>query len=212
MKRRIYLIFFVLVLIGGIIFIIFRNLSNRQVEQKIPLQTSLPAVSPFPIIPPDNSYKVEDNSVTPNTKNSIVQAEILRETAVHNGHTWQKIMLRSPNDGSLRELYNKSSDNLQFERIRPENWSAHNRYLYLIFNNAGKRDIIFFQIDGRFTNKEYYIQPLEAYPDLTVINARWEDYDTFSLETMNLKTARKQNYLVDFNDSVGTLVPIDIGN
>ena len=157
-----------------------------------------------------SSFTIDDTSLSPTSNDAITHSEIFLESAQSNNTTEQKFVVKSPVDGSERDLFLTNQAGLTFEKITPKNWSPTNRFLFIYADDGGKRDVLFLKTDGRFTNAQYFIHSTSLYPDLTVTNAQWTDTAALSLQTLNVKTHVSGKYVVDFDDDTGIMMPASL--
>jgi hypothetical protein len=159
--------------------------------------------------PPEQGFTVEDTSIAPHKLQSAIQGELSRKTWSDSNHVWQKFIVKNYITGDERELFSHVADGVAFEHIEPQNWSPTNRFVFVLIDSRVKKDILFFTTDGRFTDTQYYIHPTEMYPDISIEKAQWIDEDTVTVNALNQKMNQKQQYLIDFNDSVGSMSLIE---
>lgn len=214
MRKRNIVVVVILLLVVGVIVFVYRadqGMNSGGAGVVTPTQAiySVPWVTPTPgsFLPPTQSYRVMDSSFSPHIKNAVTQVEFIRATSDYDGHTWQKFVIKNAVDGRERELVTKVWDDVQFEKISPDNWSPSNRFVFVYTDSPVKRDVVFFQTDGRFTNAKYYLQSTGIYPNLSVTKAFWMSPVELGLEMMDLKTHARESYVVDFDNSVGVVMP-----
>jgi hypothetical protein len=159
----------------------------------------------------NQSFTVVDSSFSPQSQEAITHNEILRETQPGNP-SLQRFVVKSPIDGSVRELFEIDENNVTFEKITPQNWSPTNRFVFVYVDYPNRRDIIFMKTDGTFTDGQYWLHSTGLYPNLNIISAKWIDTADLSLQTMDIKTHAAGNYVVDFDDDTGVMMPESVYN
>lgn len=180
------------------------------IEKQQQNQTTILQTNQKPNLPNQLTFVTQDSSFSPSSKDAITHEEITLESAQSDNSTIQKFVIKSPIDGSIRDLFLTDQPDLKFENITPNNWSPTNRFLFVYADYAGKRDVFFLKTDGKFTNGQYFLHSSGLYPDLTIINAQWIDTTALSLQTMNLKTHVPGHYVVNFDDDTGVMMPSSV--
>ena len=154
----------------------------------------------------NQTFTVADSSYAPQSPEAVTHPEIIRE--IQNGNTsLQRFVVKSANDGSIRELFEINQSHIAFEKITPQNWSPTNRFLFVYMDSPNKRVVLFMKTDGTFTKAQYWLHSTGLYPDMNVVNAKWIDETTLELQTTNVETHTKQNYVGNFDDDTGTVTP-----
>lgn len=202
MDRKLYIITVIVIVILLLILIIPIIGSKQQQPSQKQISNSTPT-------PP---FTADDTSYSPYSKNEITGGEIIRESTQINNSTLQKFIIKNPADGNERQLFSTNQANLTFEKITANNWSPTNRFLFVYADSNGKRDLLFMKTDGKFTNGQYFLHSTGLYPNLTIINAQWVDNAALKLQTMNVNTHVIGNYIVDFDDDTGVMMPATIYN
>lgn len=150
------------------------------------------------------TYQVVAASSSPNSSEQVVQAEIMQLTQ-RNNPTQQTFIIKNALDGSMRQLVAFDQKDITFEKIKPQNWSPTNRFVYEYVDYPNRRDIVFLKTDGTFTNAQFYLHSTGMYPDINVLSAQWIDESTLELQTTDIKTQQPFTYIVNFDDDSGTI-------
>ena len=203
-------VFFIVVCV---VLIVFALTSGKQqsTPNSNPAPTLMPYSSSSSTVPPDTAYAIADRSDSPKRSVTAITGTLSRKTAAMDGHTWQEFVVNNTNDHVDRVLYNQPADNMTFEQITPANWSPNDRFVFVFFKTAEKRDLLFLTMDGRFTNTQYYLQPTAYLTDQTVTDAHWQDQDNCIVEMTNTKTNEHKQYNISFDDSVGSIEEVTKG-
>lgn len=152
----------------------------------------------------NQTYQIEDTSLSPTSSEQVMQGEIMRIRQPNNP-TFQTFVVKNAIDGSVRQLAAFNQKDITFENIQQQNWSPTDRFAYIYIDYPTRRDVIFLKTDGTFTNGQFYLHSTGLYPDMNVLNAKWLDEATLELQTTDIKTQQPFTYIVDFDDDSGII-------
>jgi hypothetical protein len=199
MRKKVIIFVFLLILIFCIL--LFVKITENTHKKT---QTDTSSSHQAKPLPTNGTYITEDSSSSPSVPNAAVQATLTRETKQYQHHIWQKFVIANSATGSKRVLFEHTEDNIQFEKMSSQNWSPTNRFFYVLYDFPdNRRNLLIFEIDGRFTNTQYYLTPFQLTSPETVANASWHDDETLYVDLTNLKSNVTGHFEVDLNDSEG---------
>lgn len=203
--RRKNTVIIVIILIISIPFLLFFLENHMRLTHRSPA-----TLSPIITLPSNGSYITEDSVTAPTVSAAAVEGTITRQTKKLNNHVWQKFIVANSATGSQHIVFEQVEDGIQFEKMTAQNWSPTNRFFYITFDYPdGRRNLLIFETDGRFTDTQYYIEPIQLTQQQTVSQISWSDGETLTFTVNNQQSNTSNKYEVDLNDSAGVLKQLD---
>lgn len=200
MKNK-YIITIIILII--IVLIPLSILFAKHTQIKSKPQTAFP---PTIALPANGTYVTEDSTTSPNVPITVVNATIARKTKMYQNQIWQEFVLTDTRTGSQRTLFNQVANNIQYEPMKKSNWSPTDRFFYIFYDYPdGRRNLLMFQTDGRFTYTHYYLIPVILTNSESITKATWFDNDTLYFDLQNQIDNSVTHYEVDLNDSTGVV-------
>jgi hypothetical protein len=202
MKKK-YMIFTAIVILLLIIPFFIALITHNHKKTQMHTSVLFPSSVPLPV---NGKYITEDSTTAPQVSSAAVQGTIARESRNYHNHVWEKFILTNKRTGSSHVLFEQQDDSVQFEKMTVKNWSPTNRFFYIFFDLPdGRRNLLIFETDGRFTDTNYYLKPVTLAQDETVSKAFWYDDETLYFDLTSQKNKNSSHYEVDLNDSTGNV-------
>lgn len=160
-------------------------------------------------LPDNGSFVQEDTTTSPKKQITVVNATITRFAKKIHNQIWSEFTLTDNKSGSQRILYNQESIAIQYEQMTLQNWSPTDRFFYIFYDYPdGRRNLLMFQTDGRFTDTKYYLIPIILTDSESITHASWFDNDTLHFDLKNRINSSITHFQVDLDDSTGVVTQI----
>jgi hypothetical protein len=172
-------------------------------------QTKPSQFSSIPL-PSNGAYVTEDSTTAPNVPYSALQGMIIRQTKEYKGEIWQQFIFDNQATGSKHVIFQQEESGIQFEKMTTQDWSPTNRFFYVLFDFPdGRRNMLVFETDGRFTDNQYYLEPVALKAFETISQTSWLNGETLSFTIRNQQTNTIAKYELDLNDSTGVIKQVE---